>query len=142
MIILDTNVVSEIYKPRPEPRVIAWLDALPASELFITSTILAELTYGAARMPVGRRRTILELNLAELVTSYVNGRVLPFDIQSALGYGEVVARCERKGRPISMADAQIAAVCLQHGATLATRNVRDFGDTGIELFEPWTAIPR
>lgn len=119
-----------------------WLDALPGSELFITSTILAELTYGAARMPVGRRRTILELNVAELVDSYFNGRVLLFDIQSALGYGEVVARCGRKGRPINMADAQIAAVCLQHGATLATRNVRDFGDTGIELFEPWTAIPR
>lgn len=142
MIILDTNVVSEIYKPKPETRVIAWLDSLPASELFITSTILAELTYGAAQMPVGRRRTILELNVAELINSYVDGRVLPFDLQSALVYGEIVARCERKGHPINMADAQIAAVCLQHGATLATRNVRDFGDAGIELFEPWTALPQ
>lgn len=93
-------------------------------------------------MPVGRRRTILELNVAELINSYVDGRVLPFDLQSALVYGEIVARCERKGRPISMANAQIAAVCLQHGATLATRNVRDFGDAGIELFEPWTALPQ
>lgn len=135
MIVLDTNVVSEIAKPTPDATVLAWVDAQGA--LAITATTLAELRFGVARLPQGKRRTMLSEAISQLVTDDLDGRVLPFDGACADAYGLIAAARERAGRPIGVADGQIAAICGVHEATLATPNVRDFVDTGIELVNPW-----
>ena len=135
MIVLDTNVVSELAKPTPDATVLAWVDAQGA--LAITATTLAELRFGVARLPQGRRRTMLSEAISQLVADDLDGRVLPFDGACADAYGLIAAARERTGRPIGVADGQIAAICGVHEATLATRDVRDFVDTGIELVNPW-----
>jgi len=135
VIVLDTNVVSELSKPMPDATVVAWVDA--QVELAITATTLAELRFGVARLPQGKRRTALSEAIAQLVADDLDGRVLPFDGACADAYGLIAAARERAGRPIGVADGQIAAICGAHDAVLATRNVRDFLDTGIELVNPW-----
>jgi predicted nucleic acid-binding protein len=135
VIVLDTNVVSELSKPMPDATVVAWVDA--QGGLAITATTLAELRFGVARLPQGKRRTLLSEAIAHLVADDLDGRVLPFDGACADAYGLIAAARERAGRPIGVADGQIAAICGVHGATLATRNIADFADTGIELINPW-----
>lgn len=138
MIILDTNVVSEFIKPRPDPRVMAWVDSWLDSEVATTAITIAELRYGAARMPSGRRRSLLEAEIEGIVDDF-RGRIEPFDAAAAAHYGTVVAEREQAGRRINFPDAQIAAICRSLGATLATRNTKDFADTGIEVVDPWQA---
>lgn len=138
MIILDTNVVSELVRPVPEPAVVAWVDAQPASDVFVTAVTAAEMVYGVARLPPGRRRTHLAEKVELMVKVRLARRVRAFDVVAAGHYGAIVARREASGRPISMADAQIAAICRSDGAVLATRNVADFADVGIEIVNPWT----
>lgn len=138
MIVLDTNAFSEIFRPRPESRVIATIDAWPVSEIFLTAVTVAEVRAGIARMPAGRRKLALfDATEGRLADSFPN-RVLPFDMDSAAYYADLVADRFRAGRPISVADGQIAAICYQYGATLVTRNMRDFEDMGIDLVDPWT----
>ncbi|HEY1918339.1 MAG TPA: type II toxin-antitoxin system VapC family toxin [Streptosporangiaceae bacterium] len=139
MIILDTNVLSELARTDPEPNVVTWLDALPAADVATTAITAAELLYGVARLPEGRRRTVLAETIDALVNEDFRGSVEPFDSRAAEQYATVVVSREKKGRPISTADAQIAAICRVHGATLATRNTDDFTDTGIGLINPWDA---
>lgn len=139
MIVLDTNVVSEIMGPNPESRVGQWVDERRLGDLAITSTIVAELLYGVARLPEGARRSDLEATARVIVHEEFRGRVLPFDIVAAEHYADLAAERDRSGRPLGVADGQIAAVCRRHRATLATRNVRDFEGTGIELVDPWAA---
>lgn len=134
MIVLDTNVVSELSKPTPDSTVVAWVDA--QVELAITAPALGELRFGVARLPEGKRRTALSEAIDQFVTDDLEGMVLPFDVASADAYGSIAAARERAGSPIGIADAQIAAICYVHDAVLATRNVRDFLDTGIELVNP------
>lgn len=137
MIILDTNVISEIFRPRPEPRVVDWLASLEG-DVAITAVTLAELLAGVRRLPDGRRRDELAQRIEEAVAPYRGSRsVLAFDDDAAERYAEVLASREASGAPISTADAQIAAICLRHGATCATRNVKDFQHTGVELVDPW-----
>jgi predicted nucleic acid-binding protein len=139
VIILDTNVISELARINPEPNVVTWLDSQPGAEVATTAITAAELLYGVARLPDGRRRAALAETIGALITEDFADRVRPFDGPAAEQYAAVVVGREKKGRPISTADAQIAAICRVHSARLATRNTGDFIDTGIDLINPWNA---
>lgn len=135
MIVLDTNVVSELSKPIPDPAVVAWVDA--QTELPIAAPALAELRFGVARLPEGERRAALSEAIDRFVADDLGGLVLAFDWACADAYGLIVAAREHAGRPIPVADAQIAAICAVHDAGLATRNVLDFEGTRIVVVNPW-----
>ena len=137
MIVLDTNVISELSRRVPDPGVLSWLDSLAVSDVATTAITAAELRYGVARLPDGRRKRELTGMIEGILTEDFHGRVLPFDERSSAQYADVVAGRERIGRPIGVADAQIAAVCRDLNAILATRNTADFEETGIELINPW-----
>jgi predicted nucleic acid-binding protein len=137
VIVLDTNVLSELMRRRPAPQVIAWVDEQDASALAITAITVAELLYGVARLRTSARKTKLAAAVQGIVRDDFAGRVLPFDVAAAERYAGIVSRRERQGRPVSAADGQIAAICVDRGARLATRNVRDFEATGVELLDPW-----
>lgn len=137
MIVLDTNVLSELTRTKPEAAVLAWQDSLPVAEVATTAITAGELLYGVARLPSGRRKTALAEAVHALINDDFAGRVEPFDALAAQAYALVVTDREKIGRPISVADAQIAAICPARGATLATHNTKEFLDTGIELVDPW-----
>lgn len=136
MIIVDTNVVSELIKVAPDVSVEQWAGGRRTTELHTTSITVAEIRYGIERLPAGRRRTALEVAAIEVFRDF-GDRVLPFDRAAATPYASIVAGRERAGSPIHISDAQIAAICRVHGASLATRNIRDFRGAGIELINPW-----
>jgi len=139
VIVLETNVISELFRPSPEPGVVDWLESL-AGDVAITSITLAELLASVRRLPDGRRRDELTRRIDAALEPYRGGRaVLPFDDVAADRYAGVLVARENTGAPISTADAQIAAICLAHGATCATRNVKDFVHTGVRLVDPWQA---
>ncbi|HEX4559691.1 MAG TPA: type II toxin-antitoxin system VapC family toxin [Mycobacterium sp.] len=142
MIVLDTNVVSELMRDAPEPRVASWVDRFSASDVLVTAVTAAELLYGVARLPDGRRKRELHIKVEGMLTEDFQDQILPFDAPATTHYAEIVASRERAGRPISMADAQIAAICRNWSAGLATRNVGDFVDTGVEAVNPWDAATR
>jgi len=137
VIALDTNVISELARREPDPGVLAWLDSLEVSDVVTTAVTAAELRYGIARLPAGHRKQALEAVAASILTEDFQGRVRPFDERASVRYADIVTGRERIGRPIGVADAQIAAICRDLGATLATRNTADFEDTGIDLIDPW-----
>jgi predicted nucleic acid-binding protein len=137
VIVLDTNVLSELTRATPDAAVVSWLDALPTAEIRTTAVTAAELLYGVARLPSGRRKAALEHAVQAIIDQDFRDRVEPFDGEAAAAYPLIVAGRERLGRPIAVADAQIAAICRARRAALATRNTRDFEDTGIELIDPW-----
>ena len=136
MIILDTNVTSELMRAQPEPAVMAWLAAQPATELFSTVITIAEISYGLEGLPRGRRRRSLEQSYQSLFVGMAD-HILPFDVEAALLYGPLVAAKERVGTAIDPMDAQIACIAACRGATIATRNERDFADCGVQLVNPW-----
>lgn len=139
MIVLDTNVISELFRQRPDPQVMSWLELL-TDDVAITTITLAELLAGVQRLPEGKRKAQLENAVETAVEPYRHTKsLLTFDADAAAEYAEVIAGRERAGRPISMADAQIAAICRVHGAICATRNMKDFIETGIESVNPWAA---
>lgn len=137
MIVLDTNVVSELTRERPEPAVVRWLDAQEWSDLVITAVTFAELLYGIARLADSARKRQLTITMERFVDELVLGRALSFDVDAAPFYAELYAARQRAGRPIATIDAQIAAICRLHGASLATRNGRDFEGTGVSVLDPW-----
>ncbi len=137
MIVLDTNVISELMRSMPDDRVVSWVDQYPARDVFITAVTAAELQYGVARLPDGSRKTVLATQVAELLAEDFQGQILPFGVNAAAYYAEIAATREQEDRPIGMADAQIAAVCRHYAAELATRNVRDFAGTGVHVHDPW-----
>ena len=137
MILLDTNVLSELMKANPTDQVLAWVDAQPASELFISTITVAEILYGVSRMPDGKRRDRLRKAAEEMFEGEFSDRLLSFDYSAAAYYAALVSHRERIGRPISTEDAQIAAICLAHDAALATRNVRDFEECTLDVINPW-----
>jgi toxin FitB len=141
VIVLDTNVLSELIRPVPDRVVLAWLDAVPTAEVATTAITAAELLYGVARLPEGQRRTALTAAVHSMLAEDLAGRVEPFDGRAADRYATVVTRRERLGLPIGMADAQIAAICLARNCVLATRNTKDFVGTDLELINPWEADP-
>ncbi|WP_019812985.1 type II toxin-antitoxin system VapC family toxin [Saccharomonospora saliphila] len=137
MIVLDTNVVSELTRAEPDAGVVDWVDRYPADEVFLTAVTAAELRYGVTRLPDGRRRRALAEAVEALLAEDFQGRVLPFDAGAARAYATLVVAREAEGTPISTADAQIASVCVRHDALLATRNVADFAATGARVVNPW-----
>lgn len=138
MIILDTNLVSEPLKPTPDAAVLAWLDRQAPETLYLTTITLAELQAGIEIVPVGKRRTALQKATTELVTQFA-GRILSFDQDSAHAFGRVFAGTQAAGNPIHFGDCAIAAIAIRRGFVLATRNVRDYKGSGVELINPWNA---
>jgi len=136
MIVLDTNVVSELMRATPAPAVRAWLRRTSSTGLYTTAVTVAEIRYGIARLPDGRRKHDLNQAANEIFAAFPR-QVLPFDLAAATAYADVVAGREGDGNPISGFDGQIAAICRSQAATLATRNTKDFIDTGISLIDPW-----
>lgn len=138
MLLVDTNVVSEVMRAEPEPAVIAWMDSAPPASLFVSAVTQAEILYGISLLqPGGRQRGLAEA-ARQVFASYFRGRVLPFDGAAAEAYAALAAARTRSGRSISQFDAQIAATAFVRGTTLATRNVRDFAECGLEPINPWT----
>jgi toxin FitB len=139
VIVLDTNVLSELMRSQPAAAVFAWVAAQPRAELYTTSVSKAEILYGIAALPDGRRRAALAVAAEAMFTDDFAGRVLPFDEEAAGHYAEIVAARRREGRPIEAFDAQIGATARVAGAELATRDVGDFAGCGLTLVNPWEA---
>lgn len=137
MIVLDTNLLSEPWRPEPAREVLNWLDG--STEVFALSAVsVGELLNGMHLLPVGRRRKALSEAIDNLLESF-DGAVLSYDEPAARAYAELNERSRKAGRPISVEDGMIAGICVANGATLATRNVKDFEGMGIDLVNPWDA---
>ena len=138
MILLDTNVLSELMRPTPDPHVVRWLDARPAGEVWISAVTIAEIRLGILQLPVGKKKTLL-LDLAEqMFQEDFHDRCLPFDCEAAFEYAVIVDQRNRQGHPISVEDAQIAAIAKTAELSLTTRNIKDFSDIeGLTLLNPW-----
>jgi predicted nucleic acid-binding protein len=142
LIVLDTNVLSELMRPRPHPAVMDWMAAQPSSELFTTSICKAEIFYGLATLPDGQRRRALAAAADTMFTRLFADRVLAFDDRAALLYAQIVANRRRAGRPIEALDSLIAATALAAGASVATRDIGGFTGCGLVLINPWQAHHR
>lgn len=136
--LLDTNLLSEWTKPRPNSGVVAWLAEADEDRLFISVITLAELRHGVERMAIGARRRQLDEWLRNELTLRFEGRILPIDVAIADAWGRAVAHCETKGRPMNAMDAFIAATAVAHKLTLVTRNVKDFADSVKAVINPWS----
>ncbi|MBY3192447.1 type II toxin-antitoxin system VapC family toxin [Rhizobium laguerreae] len=137
MIVLDTNVISELLTPAPNVGVIEWLGAQHPLSVFTTAITEAEILYGLRLLPHGRRRSDLEAAVLPIFNEDMSGRVLPFDRDAADVYAIITDR-RKAGRPIRQFDAQIAAIAISRGASLATRNVSDFEGIDLQIINPWT----
>jgi len=137
VIVLDTNVISELMRMAPDPRVLAWLVRQPMAGLFTTTLTQAEIFYGLRLLPEGRRREDLIAAARPIFEIEMAGRILSFDSYAALAYPDVAAHRRQIGQPIAQIDGQIAAITRSRGAQLATRNVRDFVECGITVLDPW-----
>lgn len=138
MIVLDTNVVSELMRPAPDAAVERWVALRPAADLYFTTIGEAELRYGVAIMPAGRRRDAIEAAIEAMLGEDFSGRVLPFDEPAARAYAAVAAARRAAGRPVAAFDAQIAAIARSQNMGVATRNTSDFIATGVQLLDPWS----
>ena len=142
MILLDTNVLSEFMRPVPAVQVVAWLDAQASEQVWVCAVTRAEIELGVALMPDGQRKLGLQMAARAMFAEEFAGRCLPFDEPAATCYASIVALRTRRGRPINVEDAQIAAIALAHGLMLATRNERDFElIEGLAVVNPWQAVP-
>jgi hypothetical protein len=137
MIVLDTNVLSETLRAEPAPRILDWLSGHPRTTLFTTSITEAEIHFGLELLPAGRRRKALQDAIARVFDTDMSGCVLPFDSAAAREFGLIAATRRRAGKPMSQADAQIAAIARSRGAALATRNTADFTDCELDVIDPW-----
>ncbi|PSO51039.1 MAG: VapC toxin family PIN domain ribonuclease [Cyanobacteria bacterium SW_9_44_58] len=137
MIILDTNVISEVMRPQPNFQVISWLREYPVEELAITAVSIAEISYGLKRLPEGRRRNSLQWRFQMFIAQGFKDRIFPFDEKAAEVYADIVVNRQQQGKPIEVMDAMIVAIALIKTANLATRNVSDFQNCGLELINPW-----
>lgn len=137
MILLDTNVLSELTKPQPSLRVLTWLRAVPSAEIYTSSITQAEAFLGLKQLPDGKRKNGLTRGTEQLFEGILKDRVLPFDSAAAIYYPEIILLRRAAGRPIQTADAMIAAIAIAHGYAVATRNVRDFADTGASVVNPF-----
>jgi predicted nucleic acid-binding protein len=139
MIVLDTNVVSELMRPLPSNQVVRWTRSRAGGELFTTAITVAEIFYGIERLPGSKRRAAFEAAAEAILTDEFAGRVIGFDSHAARACAIIAARSRAMGKPISHSDAQIAAIVRVCGATLATRNLADFESCEIRLIDPWAA---
>ena len=140
MLVLDTNVASELMRPEPASEVPNWISERDATEMFLTAVSEAELLYGIAIIPAGRRRDMLAAAMTRWLDLGFSERILPFDSSAARAYAEIASEKRRAGRPIGEADCQIAAISHSRGAVLVTRNVRDFEGTGVDVVNPWSVV--
>ena len=138
MVVIDTNVVSELMRLTPEPAVMAWFSRQDSADLYLTAVSEAELRAGAAILPAGRRRDRLAAEVDAVLREDFTGRVLPFDSAAARAYAAIAASRRSAGRPILEADCQIAAIARARDAAVATRNGADFEHCGIAVIDPWT----
>ena len=139
MIILDTNVLSELMRLAPDELVVQWMENQPNSSLFTTAVTQAEILYGVSALPEGKRKQGLAAAVDAVFEQDFRRRVLPFDGAAAATYAAICTDRVRLGRPISQFDAQIAAIARSRGAALATRNTPDFDECGIQVVDPWRA---
>jgi len=137
VIVLDTNVLSEFMKPRPEARVLDWIAREPEDGIFVTVITQAEILRGIAMLPAGRRQAALQSAAEGMFQEDFAGRILAFDFEAAALFARISIERQRAGRPMSLFDGMIAAIVISHGATLATRNLADFADCGARLVNPW-----
>ena len=137
MILLDTNVVSAVMARTPEPSVLEWLDSQRTDTLFLSTITIAEIGYGLQVLPMGKRRRILEDRFDRFVASGFAQRVLSFDEKAARLYGELMGHRRQPGRPMSALDGQVAAIARANHFAVATRNVRDFEECGLEIVNPF-----
>ena len=138
MIVLDTNIISALFGERPEPRIVAWARRIGSAELATTAITEAEIRFGLAAMPLGRRRTALLQALDIVLDRQLLGRVLPFDRAATPYFADFVASRNAEGRPVQVPDAMIAATARAYGAkTIVTRDVKDFEGCGIALLNPF-----
>lgn len=135
--LIDTNVISETVKPRPEPRVLAWFESQIPSELFLTAITFGELVRGTRKLENAGRRRGYERWIRHDLARQFEGRILPFDQDAAAIWGEILGEADRIGRPRPAVDAQIAAIARRHGLTLVTRNLRDFETIEVPILDPW-----
>ena len=138
MVILDTNVISEILRPEPNRSVVSWFESQPRDQLFTTAITRAEILYGIALLPKGNRREKLS-EVAQLIFEEdLEGRILAFGTDAAEHYADLVAARKFAGRPISQFDAMIVSIARLHGASIATRNTPDFDSCGVDVINPWS----
>jgi hypothetical protein len=139
MIVVDTNIISELMRPAPSPMIVDWVRRQRPSELCTTAVTVAEIRYGLERLPDGRRKNDLLEAVGEIFRSF-GDYVFPFDTAAAGHYARIVTHRDKIGRPMDGFDGQIAAICRARRADLATRNVRDFEETGIKIIDPWRGL--
>jgi predicted nucleic acid-binding protein len=137
VIVLDTNVVSELMRPVPDRNMLKWLDAQSPDTLWLTSVNVAELLFGIARLAQGARKRTMAQTVATMLEEDFSHQILNFDVEAAAVFATMAAQRERQGQPVSLADGQIAAICLTHKTSLATRNTRHFEGLGLQLLNPW-----
>ena len=137
MILLDTNVISELMRGQPSTTVLDWFGQHDAAQLYISAITEAELRTGIAILPEGQRRDRLQMALDAMIEQDFQTRILPFDSPAARAYADIAARRRAAGRPIAEADCQIAAIAMAAGAPVATRNVKDFDGCGVTVINPW-----
>ena len=139
MIVIDTNVLSELWRVAPDPKALAWMDAQVVETLFLSAITVAELRFSLAAMPQGKRRTIYQERLEREVLPAFAGRVLPFDLDASKAYGELMARARAAGLAIGNADGYIAATAAARGLMIATRDTSPFKAAGLTVIDPWAS---
>ncbi|KQR36141.1 plasmid stability protein StbB [Rhizobium sp. Leaf155] len=139
MILLDTNVISEPWKPAPDIAVLTWLDAQAIETLFISAISIAELRFGIASMPSGKRQTILHDRLEGEVLPIFDGRILPFNVGTSRFYADLMASSRTSGKAIGKADGYIAATAAENHLAVATRDTNPFEAAGLRVINPWAA---
>jgi len=139
VIVLDTNVISELWKLEPNPNALAWLDAQAVETLYLSAISVAELRYGLATMPGGRRRSIYQKRLEHEVLPLFSGRVLAFDLTASQAYSDLMSRARARGQAIGTADGYIAAIAAAHGLMVATRDTSPFRAAELNVINPWAA---
>ena len=137
MIILETNIISEMMKSSPSLSVMAWIDQQHASDLFITTISIAEIAYGLRVLPIGKRRKMLEDAFYQSIRQAFEYRILNFDALAADRYGQLMADRKKLGKPLGVLDGQIAAIASINQLKIATRNIFDFSDCGLDLINPF-----
>ncbi|MBZ9965377.1 type II toxin-antitoxin system VapC family toxin [Mesorhizobium sp. BR1-1-2] len=137
MILIDTNVISEPWKPAPDRRVIAWIDAQAVETLYLSAVTVAELRFGIAAMPAGKRRAVLHDRLEQDALPLFAGRILPFDLEASRAYAKLMVQARAAGKAIGNADGYIAATAAANGLTVATRDISPFAAAGLNTINPW-----
>ncbi len=140
MIVLDTNVISELWKVEPDSSVLTWIDSQMVETLYLSTITIAELRFGLATMPEGKRRTIYQDRLEREVLPVFTGRILSFDLDASQAYAQLMARAKEAGRAIGKADGYIAAAAAVRGLIVATRDTSPFEAAGLRVINPWNVV--